>query len=184
MSARIVRYYDHDENEELTCPRCGWNGTAKEGDTELYRELFDVSCPKCEQMLLVVSYPTMVETEEAAKKGDRKALRELPSLRHRNEFLESLERERLRSTRQLPELEGEELNFIWDQEENRTVIKVGDKVIWSEPAIYEGWERFNEVKNVLKQKYGSRFRRMAPTARSEIYLYGDDIYSPGKISFD
>ncbi len=184
MSARIVRYYDLDENEELTCPRCGWNGTAKEGDTELYRELFDVSCPECEQMLLIVSYPTMGETEEAAKRGNTKALEELSSLRCRKEFLQSLERDRLRSTQQLPELEGEELSFVWDQEENRTVIKIGDKVVWSEPAIYEGWERFNEVKDFLKPKYGPRFHRITPTMRSKIYLYGDDIYSPGKISFD
>ncbi len=184
MSARIVRYYDLDENEELTCPRCGWNGTAKEGDTELYRELFDVSCPKCEQMLLIVSYPTTADTEEAAKKGNKKALKELSSSRRRNEFLQSFEREKLESTRQLPELEGEELLFVWDQEENRTVVKIGDEVIWNEPALYEGWERFMEVKNFLKQKYRSRFRRMTPTARSEIYLYGDDIRSPGKISFD
>lgn len=184
MSARIVRYYDYEENEELTCPRCGWNGTAKEGDKESYSELFDVSCPNCEQMLLIVSYPTTGETEEAAKGGNKEALEELASLRRRHEFLESFERDRLRSPQQLPELEGETLSFVWDQEEKRTVIRIGDMVIWSEPAIYEGWERFNEVKNVLKQKYGPRFHRITPTMRSEMYLYGDDISSPGKISFD
>jgi hypothetical protein len=97
MSARIVRYYDYEENEELTCPRCDWNGTAKEGDTEFHRELFDVSCPNCEQMLLIVSYPTRGETEEAAKGGNKKALEEMSSLRRRHEFLESLERDSLRS---------------------------------------------------------------------------------------
>ncbi|CAA9343916.1 MAG: hypothetical protein AVDCRST_MAG93-6787 [uncultured Chloroflexia bacterium] len=184
MSARTVRYYDYEENEELTCPRCGWNGTAKEGDTESYGELFDVSCPKCDQKLLIVSYPTRDETEEAAKGGNKQALEELSFLSSRHEFLESFERDRLRSPQQLPELEGEALSFVWDQEEDRTVIRIGDKVIWSEPAIYEGWERFNEVKNFLKQKYGPRFRRMTPTMESKLYLYGDDISSPGKISVD
>lgn len=56
--ATIIEYQDYDENLSLTCPVCAWKGTPKEnGWIEYHDDLFDVSCPKCEKMLLVVSYP-------------------------------------------------------------------------------------------------------------------------------
>lgn len=54
-AASILTYDEFEENERLTCPQCGWRGQAKEGQRELHAELFDVSCPTCEKMLLVVS---------------------------------------------------------------------------------------------------------------------------------
>lgn len=56
--APIVPYVDYDENMALRCSVCGWNGTPKTSEgIEYYHDLFDVSCPICDKMLLVVSYP-------------------------------------------------------------------------------------------------------------------------------
>lgn len=56
--ARVIEYREYSENMPLRCPVCGWNGTSKEsGWIEHHDDLFDVSCPNCEKMLLVVSYP-------------------------------------------------------------------------------------------------------------------------------
>jgi hypothetical protein len=54
--ARIIEYHDFKDDEILECPICHWRGTAK-GHKEYYDDLFDVSCPICDKMLLVVSYP-------------------------------------------------------------------------------------------------------------------------------
>jgi hypothetical protein len=42
-----------------------------------------------------------------------------------------------------------------------------------EPAIYEGAWRFDEVKAILKERYGRRFASLTPTGASEYYLLGD-----------
>lgn len=54
--ARIIDYQNFDKDEVLECPVCGWKGTS-EGHIEYYDDLFDVSCPLCEKMLLIVQYP-------------------------------------------------------------------------------------------------------------------------------
>ncbi len=188
MAAMILGYYDYEEEDRLICPRCGWAGPVKDGSTELFQELLEISCPRCDEKLLLAGYPTEEETERAANRGNRKALRELPSLRRRQDFRERFESERLRSVTQLPDLEGQTLDLVWDHEardqDRLTVIRIGDRVIWCEPALWEGWDRFNEVKTILKEKYGSRFRSLTPTSASELYLYGDDLSAPDKIFYD
>jgi hypothetical protein len=54
--------YEYDENAELVCWKCQWRGAAREGSREDYEELFDISCPRCDTMLLIVS--TVVTNEE------------------------------------------------------------------------------------------------------------------------
>jgi 5'-deoxynucleotidase YfbR-like HD superfamily hydrolase len=54
--ARIIKYEDYDENDILECPICKWKGKP-EGNIEYYDDLFDVSCPNCDKMILIVSYP-------------------------------------------------------------------------------------------------------------------------------
>jgi hypothetical protein len=79
--AKPLGYYEYDENAELVCWKCGWRGTAGEGSREYYEELFDVSCPRCETMLLIVStMVTMQQMEAAAAAGNPKAQRELAEL--------------------------------------------------------------------------------------------------------
>lgn len=60
--AKIIEYEDYNEDEMLECPLCHWKGTS-EGNVEYYHDLFDVSCPKCDKMLLIVSYPLVKRSE-------------------------------------------------------------------------------------------------------------------------
>lgn len=57
--AKIIEYRDYSEDMPLQCSICGWKGTPKESgwiNTDSHFAL-DVSCPNCEKMLLVASYP-------------------------------------------------------------------------------------------------------------------------------
>lgn len=54
--AKIIEYHQYDENEILECPLCHWRGTA-EGHKEYSDDLFDVCCPICDKMILIVGYP-------------------------------------------------------------------------------------------------------------------------------
>ena len=186
MSPLMLNYYDYEDEDQLVCPRCGWDGPVGGGNTELFEDLLQVSCPRCEKHLLLASFPTEEETEQMANRGNRKALRDLPSLRRRQGFRKRFEEASLRSPDQLPELEGEPLDFAWDQEpgdpDDSTVVRLGDRTVWREPVLWEGWERFNEVKAMMKERYGTRFRSLTPTPRSEMYLYGDDLSAPDKVS--
>jgi hypothetical protein len=131
-------------------------------------------------MLLIVSYPTVEETKEYAAAGNPRAIKELPTALRVERFRARFEAHALRSPDELPELDGDALEFVWDFQgtvgssgEQWTVVRLGDRVIWREPAIYEGAWRFDEVKAILKERYGRRFASLTPTGASEYYLLGD-----------
>lgn len=54
--AGMIYCNDYDKEMVLECPVCGWKGKADDGGMDLFRGLFDVSCPICDKMLLIVSY--------------------------------------------------------------------------------------------------------------------------------
>jgi hypothetical protein len=184
-AAKLLEYYEYRKDEKLTCARCGWSGQAGEAPGELHRELFDVCCPVCDKMLLVVSHPTIEQTKAAAAAGNPEAMAKLPQVAQieaRAARAESLE---LKPDSDLPQLGDEELEFTWDFEqkddESWAVIRYSNQIIWHELAYWEGWERFNRVKDILKERYGQRFRSLKPTAGAEMYLYGDDLSASSKL---
>lgn len=185
--ARIYSYFDGYRNDTFHCPSCSWTGGFEQLDQEQYHDLFDGSCPQCGKMLIVVSFPTLKEIRKAAADGNEEAQHMLPMVKQREGLDAAFERDGLKSADQLPDLAGNELEFAWDQEQegenDLTIIRCGEAVIWKEPAFYEGWPRFNQVKEILKARYASRFKSLKPTERSKLYLFGDDLGSPEKISF-
>lgn len=57
--ATVIEYKDYNENMKIECAVCGWKGTPKSSnyiDTDSHY-CMSVSCPNCDKMLLVVSYP-------------------------------------------------------------------------------------------------------------------------------
>ncbi len=58
----------------------------------------------------------------------------------------------------------------------------GDTIIFREPVIYEGYERFVEVARILRGRYGAALRDLVPTERSETYLYGDRLSAPQTVA--
>jgi len=185
--SKIYQYYGNWEETLVKC-RCGkWVGKIIEASRETHRELQDFHCPVCDEIVAIIGNPTEQEIRDAAARGNPKAIRSLPSLDKMVARTETARGMALRSPDQLPEIEGERLCFTWDSmeegDEYNAEIRFGKKVLWRELAFWEGWERFNDVKDILKAKYGSRFYSLSPTSRSELYLYGDDLQSPGKIEF-
>ena len=67
--ARHFKQTDDWENEVLTCPKCGWEGTFNEGENEIFEALMDCSCPNCDgelgTMLATVSF--IVDSEKYLK---------------------------------------------------------------------------------------------------------------------
>ena len=102
----LTNYYAEFSKEmQLVCPNCGWVGQAKDAASEEYKDLFDVSCPKCSKMLLVVPYPTFEQTKEAAAAGNLEAIAALPSVQACEAKWEQFEHIKLTSPDQLPDLE-------------------------------------------------------------------------------
>jgi hypothetical protein len=184
--AKPIDYYDYDEDAELACWKCGWHGQARDGSRGYYKELFDISCPKCDTMLLIVSHPTIDETKEAAASGNARAQAALPTVHKVEERLQRADELALKRADQLPELPGKKLAFTWHLEqsdgEHWTLVMLGDTLVWRELAYWEGWERFNEVKAILKKGYGQRFQSLTPAPGSAMYLFGDDTSASNNFS--
>jgi len=144
-----------------------------------------IECPKCYRNLgVVIEFPNLKDTEEAAAHGNQEAIAALPGFRQRikrnYELLEKFEQEKLRNADQLPDLEGESLEFDWDFEkgadgEFHQVIRTGDVEVWRELAFFNNVRRFEEIKELLTVKYGTRFKSLTPTSASMEWLSGDNL---------
>ncbi|MBJ7458253.1 MAG: hypothetical protein JHD02_03600 [Thermoleophilaceae bacterium] len=55
-AAKLLEADEYEREEKLECPFCGWSGRVKDGEVDTFAEVFDVSCPECGEMLLVVGY--------------------------------------------------------------------------------------------------------------------------------
>ena len=99
----------------------------------------------------------------------------------RTQFLAAWEAACLKTPDQLPDVKGSALRLTWDMvsegSKQHTVIRHGKREIWREPAQWKGYDRFREIVELLKAKYGSRLADLIPTDASALYLYGDSISS-------
>jgi hypothetical protein len=141
-----------------------------------------IECPQCHQRIGEVLFPNLRDTEEAAAQGNEEAIRELPRFReqvaHAQARIDRFKQEKLESLNQLPELDGETLEFTWDiadaAGDKYQVIRLGDVEIWRELAFFDSIRRFHEVKELLRKKYGTRFKSLKPTEASQEWLCGDN----------
>lgn len=181
---RVYKYYSNWQQEGVACRECGWAGTVGFEDLEAGDVTAIIECPKCYRSLGVVLYPNLAETKEAAAQGNEEAIKALPSLEARIEgnrkLLDRFEQEKLRSADQLPDLDGESLEFEWDfakcdDGEWYQVIRAGDAEVWRELAFFNNLRRFEEIKELLRSKYGTRFKSLTPTDASMEWLSGDNL---------
>jgi hypothetical protein len=76
--------------------------------------------------------------------------------------------------RQLPDIEGRDLVFDWDQEgEWYSVVRYGDLVVWREKTGWEVYGSFERIAKALRYKYGPRLKDLVPTQGSQYALFGD-----------
>lgn len=172
--------------EGQSCKHCGWKGAGAEtARGETFESLFEFHCPNCEVKLGICTYPTRKDAEEAwdlVPDADRKQF----ELRRR--YLEACERHELKRADQLPPIDSSSFALVWDDEEQdgwpRTwaVIRLGDRVIWREPAQYEGGDRFAEIAAILKERYGAALTDLEPTRASFDFLYGDSWRMPDVVA--
>ena len=61
----------------------------------------------------------------------------------------------LKSAGEFPDLEGSKIIISWDfvreEPDGFTALICGGKEIWREPAVYEGYEKFEEIVEILKE---------------------------------
>lgn len=174
-------YYSFFDGSPVSCQKCGWSGPGEDWSTEMNRgmDLFDIYCPSCGEKYGFLAFPTHDEVREAAAAGNERAIAALPDLDRREAFLERADESELTDAAELPDLEGDELELLWDfepgpdGEDNVTVIRHGDRELWREVAYWEGGDRFAAVFTILRRRYGRRLIRLTPTPGSKGYLGGD-----------
>ena len=180
IKIKHFNYYDDWKSAVLECPRCHWSGKFIDGSVEYYSELKDCSCPQCDfahaPMLAIVNYPT---TEEMRSSEDPTDVLQAAVI---EQLQKNYEAQKLRSGDQLPDLDAPSLELVWDFIEPRTVLRYGNRVLFSEPAVFEGYERFEEVCKIVHEKYGNRVTDLVPTSASELYLWGDVLAAPDLVA--
>jgi hypothetical protein len=188
---KAFKYYSTWQREVFNCPRCGWSGTVSLADLDdPCGDAATIQCPKCFRSIGVVVFPNLADTEEAAAQGNEEAMRELPGMQDRIKRFaarnEQFEKEKLRSADQLPELDGDSLEFLWDIADaggdTYQIIRLGDFALWREFAYFDNIPRFNELKGFLKNKYGTRFKSLRPTDDSLEWLCGDNAGKLDRLS--
>lgn len=176
----MSNYYDNWREEEFDCPACKWHGPGSALSFGDYTwEAAERLCPVCEECITVVLHPTIEESRanwDKVSEWDRKNIEAAEA--RQVDFV----RRKLREPSQLPDINESSFALTWDLSDDgvhrETLIKHGDKVIFAEPALYEGYERFIEVAEILRSRYGAALRDLIPTPASELYLYGDKSGSP------
>jgi hypothetical protein len=160
---KVYKYYSGWQYETLACEKCDWTGTVGFQDLEAGDVAAIIECPKCCASLGVLLYPNLQETKDAAAQGNEEAIKALPSFesrtQHNRELLEKFGKEKLRSADQLPDVAGNSLEFDWDFQKGNDgewyqVISAGNFEVWRELAFFNSLRRFEEIKELLKAKYG------------------------------
>src|SRR5690606_30336921 len=166
MSLRIN--YAEFKTYHLTCPDCVWSGTGSESCQNFDGTVMDLECPACFKMLAIINFPTIGEGLVRSSEEKRKAL-----IRQIN-FQERFKRLSLKSADELPEIEGLSLSFSFRSDtikgEDLNIIEYKGKTVWQEPMVFEGYERFIELGNILREKYGNRMVDLIPDATAETFL--------------
>ena len=177
----MPNYFDDWRSSGYDCPHCKWHGLGSElSPGEIYRDFSELLCPSCGGEITYLLFPTLQEYRANWDKLSD-AARELVERRERLET--QFDREGLKDPSQLPNIDSAKFVLDWDftgeeSSDHRTLIRHGDEVIFSEPAFYEGYERFVQVAEILRRRYGPAVRDLRPTERSEGYLYGDRLSAP------
>jgi DNA-directed RNA polymerase subunit RPC12/RpoP len=170
-----IGYYTYQKHD-YQCSNCSWQGLGsqlKQG--EMFSELFELDCPACREKVTFIMYPSI---QEALANGDRVSDADRAEMEDMQRFWDMCAALELKSLEQLPDIDSPAFTIQWDKEDRMTVLRHGDRVIFTEIALWEGWERCQEVALILKQRYGDALLDLVPTPESEMYLYGDRISSP------
>jgi hypothetical protein len=181
---RHLAYWDYDPDSRVECPVCHWSGEAS-SNQEIFEDVLDVRCGSCDSMLLVVAFPTLAETREAATAGNPRAQADLPDIEAQAAWRTHAASLLLTDPVQLPDLPGDAITIDRDLEgdgrESWQVLRHNGVEIWRETAFYESYDRFRSIFEILRRRYGDRLQELRPSPGSEPWLYGDRLGAPGVV---
>ncbi len=164
------------------CKKCGWSGSGDDlRPSAVSAYDYFLCCPGCKEVVDTVRTPTFKEAREHWDELDEASRQQVL----RGEQVQKEYRERkLTDPEQLPTIPDEKIVLTWDMEYEEggdVLIKHGDRIIWSEPSFYENSDRFQEVANLLLQKYGRRLADLVPTDATIVYLIGDHLSAASRV---
>jgi hypothetical protein len=170
-------YYDDWKNADVQCEKCVWRGSGADlVEGEITDDLIELRCPSCHDCTALLIFPTLAESRENWHKLSESERLHIEKI---EAFQANFENRKLNSTTELPDIPDPAFVLNWDMDDEGTLIRQGERVIFREPAIWEGYERFEKVAEILRARYGPALRDLVPTGASEMYLYGDRLASPG-----
>jgi hypothetical protein len=175
----MSNYYSY-QSETYQCRHCGWSGPGTEVlQGEVFEAGFEVDCPKCHETFRgLIVFPTIEDALEKGSEKEKESARAAQA--SRTERLASHER----NLNQLPELEDEGMAFVLKEIQEGDawfiVITYQDTVIWKEERYYEYYNRFIEIGNLLKDKYGDNMIDLVPGVYGAC-LFGDNYRAVGLI---
>jgi hypothetical protein len=177
----MPNYYDPWKTYDYTCSACSWHG--KGGDLaygEIGSDCMELVCPVCRELLVLIMYPTV---EDSRANWDKLSESERSNIEQVEAFRADFQSRKLREPSPLPDICESSFVLYWDFDDSsrEMLIKHQEQIIHREPAIFEGYERFIEVAQILRNRYGEALRDLIPTESSEVYLYGDHLAAPQKV---
>ena len=178
---RTMRWFEDWKTTQLTCDRCSWHGAADEsavepGDNNA-SSTSECRCPQCSRLLLTVEYSASLDemmanwnTLNAATKG---------AILSRPERMERIETDKLKHPSELPDLKSGP-NFLsfkltWHPDpEVSYSIWHGIRLVWIQPAMWEGHAEFLRIAEILRERYGDAILDLKPTPSARGFLIGND----------
>ena len=156
------------ETMSCRCSECDWEGVGSDLDLQFQGRRTWASCPHCFTDLAMITAFSEEEYENSYI-GERY-----------REFVALCKREQISNSKALPSVKGLRLEFTWDIEEpddgscDYLVVTCNDQEVLREIAYWNNKDRFDQVNDMLKERYGIRFRGLNPTFRSSTYIYGGE----------
>ncbi len=166
------------KSAKFVCQKCGkeWLGSdLPQG--EMFSDGVERDCPECHEPVLYLAFEAVDELLEHWDELDPETQQEVA---RRSDFVNRWSAEKLKSPDQLPDLDGDEITLLWDEdsENQQTVIRFGDEVIWRQVLGYEHYEFFVDALEILKAKYGPGLVDVVPTEKAKLNLWGDRLSAP------
>ena len=178
-SPTAINFYTY-KDVQYRCKNCNWQGLGGELEFgEEFDQLVELDCPACHTKLSFVMYPSLADMRinwDKLSDAEKKQVAQIDSNQARFDVL------CLKNPDQLPNINELFFTLDWDFDGEMVLLRYGDKVIFKEPAIFEGYERFEEVARILKARYGNALQDLTPTPASETYLYGDSLTAADRIT--
>jgi hypothetical protein len=182
---KFVGDLDFWEVEEYSCPNCGKSSVGNQlVFSDLEGDIGEYACPECRKVLVGVCAGSLKPVGTPTKPRPGWVTEIEARVSQRFEFWKT---HKLVSPDQLPDLAEESFEILWDLGPEAQgdpveavlaqgyIFRVGNRVTWQEPDIYEDYERYPEVAKIFIAKYGDRLLDIKVTDRAAKSMLGDSL---------